>query len=85
MVLLWIKVPDPGDPKRPDPTGSGSGSATLVLSPVDGFWNFLLNINNLWDRNKVLSEIRSCQFFFLVGKIKRHMIDQKERRVEKAI
>ena len=22
--------PDPGDPIRPDPTGSGSGSATLV-------------------------------------------------------
>ena len=27
-VFLWIKDPDPGDPKRPDPTGSGS--ATLV-------------------------------------------------------
>ena len=23
--------PDPGDPKRPDPTGSGFGSATLVI------------------------------------------------------
>ena len=22
--------PDPGDPKRPDPSGSGSGSATLL-------------------------------------------------------
>ena len=30
-VFLWIKDPDPGDPKRPDPTGSGSGSATLIL------------------------------------------------------
>ena len=30
-VFLWIKDPDPdpGDPKRPDPTGSGS--ATLVV------------------------------------------------------
>ena len=28
-VLLWVKDPDPGDPKRPDP--NGSGSATLVL------------------------------------------------------
>ena len=25
-VLLWIKNPDPGDPKRPDPTVSGSGT-----------------------------------------------------------
>ena len=24
-----MKDPDPGDPKSPDPTGSGSGSATL--------------------------------------------------------
>ena len=24
--------PDPGDPKRPDPTGSGSGFATLFVS-----------------------------------------------------
>ena len=23
---------DPGEPKRPDPTGSGSGSATLLFS-----------------------------------------------------
>ena len=29
--FLWIKVkPDPGELKRPDPTGSGSGSATPV-------------------------------------------------------
>lgn len=24
--------PDPGDPKRPAPTGFGSGSATLILT-----------------------------------------------------
>ena len=31
-VCLWTKNPDPnlGDPKRPDPTGSRSGSATLL-------------------------------------------------------
>ena len=28
-VFFWIKDPDPGDPKRPDPTGS----ATLVCAP----------------------------------------------------
>ena len=33
-VFLWIKDPDPdqGDPKRPDPTGSESGSATLFFT-----------------------------------------------------
>ena len=29
---MWLKDPDPGDPKRPNPTGSGS--ATLVLRYV---------------------------------------------------
>ena len=29
-VFLWIKDPYPGDPKRPGPTGPGSGSATLI-------------------------------------------------------
>ena len=47
---MWIKEPDPdsGDPKRPDPTGSGS--ATLNLKVPSGsifivwveFWMFLL-------------------------------------------
>ena len=31
-VFLWIKDPNPGDPKRPDPTGSGS--ATLATATV---------------------------------------------------
>ena len=38
--VLWIKDPDPGDPKRPDPTGSGS--ATLEYIPkYMNFWPYL--------------------------------------------
>ena len=35
-VFLWMKDPDPdpGDPKRPDLTGSRSGSATLIQSTI---------------------------------------------------
>ena len=39
--------PDPGDPKRPDPTGSGIGSATLVKarSDVIQVWYMKLRIS----------------------------------------
>ena len=50
---MWIK--DPGDQKRPDPTGSGSGSATLgttilLLPPSLGvvWWSVLEEIENYW-------------------------------------
>ena len=39
-VFLRIKDPDPGDPKRPDPTGSGSGSYLdmfLMFSKINIF------------------------------------------------
>ena len=29
---VFLRVKDPDDPKRPDPIGSGSGSATLIVT-----------------------------------------------------
>ena len=49
-VFLWIKDPDPGDPKRPDLTGSGS--ATLVLSNYKHIFCIIYVIWAEWFRHQ---------------------------------
>ena len=37
---MWIKNPDPGEPKRPDPTGSGS--ATLGKTTIKHYFDSMV-------------------------------------------
>ena len=53
---VFFPVPDPGDPKRPHPTASGSGSATLL--------SILCTINS---RNEVFTEIRITEVSVIAG------------------
>ena len=60
--------PDLGDPKRPDPTGSGSGSATL-LSGIDPpvlffIFSFVITLNHTKNESieyKDMKELANCR------------------------
>ena len=59
-VFLWIKDPDldPGDPKRSNPTGSGSATLINIVSFV--FGRIPTNNMNAFDGSMIFHEMTNC-------------------------